>query len=89
MAITRTHTRTHTEVTFANPHLVCDQCKKPVPAWHDNDKCGCDESFWNEPCGHKAGMTSVCPSWGPIDGCRCQESLGRVDHAAPPGQPRP
>lgn len=82
-----THTRTHVYVTFANPFLVCDLCRQPVPRWHNNDKCGCGEEFWNEPCGDTAGVTSVCPSWSPVDGCQCREHLGRVDHA-PAGEPQ-
>ena len=86
-----THTRTHTYITFANPYLRCDFCREPVPRWHNNDTCGCGETFWNEPCGHTAGTTSVCPSWSPVDGCQCREHLGHVDHdeqpAAASGQP--
>jgi hypothetical protein len=76
----RTHTRTHVTISFADPYLRCDQCHQPVPAWHDNTKCGCDASFWNEPCEHKAGATSVCPSWSPVDGCTCATVLGSVEH---------
>ncbi|WNI20354.1 hypothetical protein [Actinacidiphila sp. ITFR-21] len=77
MTITRTHTRTHTEVGFANPHLRCDECGRPVPAWHDNTACGCTEPAWNNPCEHTAGVTSACPSWGPVDGCTCQPAHDR------------
>lgn len=84
----RTHTRTHVFVEFANPFLVCDECRRPVPVWHNPDKCGCDPGtfgpFWNEPCGHKAGVTSVCPSWSPVDGCLCHEQPGTVEHAPAP-----
>jgi hypothetical protein len=76
----RTHTRTHVTIGFANPYLRCDTCRQPVPAWHDNTKCGCNDSFWNEPCKHKAGATSVCPSWSPVDGCTCAAVLGAVGH---------
>jgi len=76
-----THTRTHVHVTFADPYLTCDQCGEWVDAWHDPQQCGCDDSGWQLlPCGHQAGTTSVCPSWGPVDGCRCQEQLGSVPH---------
>lgn len=66
------HTRTHTEIEFANPHLTCDNCHRPVPAWHDNTRCGCDEPAANEPCGCRAGVASTCPSWSPVDGCGCE-----------------
>lgn len=72
----RTHTRTHVVVTFSDPFLVCDQCRKPVAAWHDNDRCGCTATFWNDPCGCVAGVTSRCPSWGPVDGCTCPDPVG-------------
>jgi hypothetical protein len=81
-----THTRTHVYVTFANPHLVCDQCGQPVPRWHTDDKCGCDAGWWNDPCGHRAEAVSVCPSWDPVDGCQCAEHLGHVPHPPAPQQ---
>lgn len=79
-----THTRTHVYVSFANPYLICDLCRQPVPRWHNHDKCGCDAGFWVDPCAHKAEAVSVCPSWSPVDGCRCQEALGSVDHGPAP-----
>lgn len=79
-----THTRTHVFVRFANPYLRCDQCGTRVRHWHNSDKCGCDAGSWNKPCEHNASVTSVCPSWSPVDGCQCQEVLGKVDHAPAP-----
>jgi hypothetical protein len=85
-----THTRTHVIVTFADPYLTCEQCGAWVTSWHDDDRCGCDDSgFWNLPCEHQAGITSVCPSWSPVDGCQCLEHLGSVNHAEPPTQDQP
>lgn len=76
-----THTRTHVSSAFANPYLACDQCRARVTEWHVPHRCGCDESGWqNRPCGHQASVTSVCPSWGPVDGCRCMDHLGHVPH---------
>lgn len=81
MIRTRTHTRTHTEVEFSNPFLICDQCGERVSSWHDPQQCGCDQEGWhNLPCEHRAGVTSECYSWGPVDGCLCQEILGRTPH---------
>jgi hypothetical protein len=80
--ITRTHTRTHVHVEFANPYLTCDQCKAAVVGFHDNDRCGCDAGLWNVPCGHGVGATSTCPSWGPVDSCECEAHLGHVPHGA-------
>ena len=66
-----TFTRVHTFVTFANPILTCDDCREPVARFHDPARCGCESKpFCNDPCEHN-GVTSTCPSWGPVDGCRC------------------
>lgn len=85
-----THTRTHVYVGFANPFLTCDDCGQPVHSWHDNQECGlgCGLPAINRPCNHAAGVTSVCPSWGPVDGCQCLEHLGHVPHAAVPSVPQ-
>jgi len=73
--VSRTHTftRTHVCVTFANPHMVCETCRKLATGWHDNIQCGCDAANTNEPCGCPVGATSTCPSWSPVDGCTCAE----------------
>lgn len=68
----RTYTRVHVYEQFANPHLACDKCGKPVHGWHDDEKCDCCDGCWNEPCEcRNGGVTSVCPSWSPVDGCTC------------------
>lgn len=82
--MTVTHTRTHVSVAFADPHLVCLQCRQPVPAWHNPDRCGCDGPTINLPCEHPAGITTLCPSWGPVDGCTCLAAFGHVPHPPPP-----
>lgn len=81
--MTSTHTRTHVGVTFANPYLTCDSCRRWVGWFHDQERCGCDAGNWNIPCEHPVGVTSSCPSWGPVDGCRCQAHLGAVPHGEP------
>lgn len=82
-----THTRTHVYVTFANPFLTCDQCGDFVPRWHDPARCGCNREGWeNMPCEHEAGTTSVCSTWGPVDGCLCQRTYGEVPHDDPGGR---
>lgn len=63
-----TFTRTHTVTTFANPHLNCDECGIQVHAMRTDTNA-------NVPCGH-LGVTSICPSWGPVDGCACAEPCG-------------
>lgn len=78
-------TRTHVYVALANPFLVCDECKQSVPRWHDPFVCGpgCEAPVSNQPCGHvNAGASSTCPSWSPVDGCRCQGHLGHVPHTS-------
>lgn len=74
------YTRTHVYVEFANPYLVCWKCHLYVSHWHDNVRCGCDAPATNEPCGHDAGVISICPSWGPVDGCICIQVFGKRDH---------
>lgn len=80
--VTVTHTRTHTFVEFANPYLVCEQCRQPAAGFHAAERCGpgCDEPDTNHPCGHPmtVGVISTCPSWGPVDGCTCLRALGQV-----------
>jgi hypothetical protein len=58
-----TYTRTYTRITFANPFLRCDECGGGVDAMRSDTNA-------NLPCGH-LGVTSECPSWGPVDGCTC------------------
>lgn len=63
--------------TFANPFLACDVCRRYITG---ATNVGQDGPTKNVPCGHRAGATSRCPSWGPVDGCQCQEHLGEVPH---------
>lgn len=76
-------TTTHTHVTseFANPYLVCDTCGKEVEGFIEEGKqpIGCTHQGQLVPCGH-LGVTSVCPSWGPVDGCTCLRVFGKVEH---------
>lgn len=69
--ITRTFTRVHTQIGFANPFFKCDECGGKVPYWHNPERCGCDGEYFNYPCEHRAGITSTCPDWNPVDGCCC------------------
>lgn len=63
---------------LANPFLRCEDCGERVERFsHLGSGQGPAQ---NEPCGHASGYTSVCPSWGPVDGCQCVEHLGHVDH---------
>lgn len=81
-----THTRTHVHITFADPYLICGNCRRWVTGYHDAEQCGCDSGTWNVPCECAAyDVTSVCPSWGPVDGCTCAERFGKVEHGKPTG----
>jgi hypothetical protein len=66
-----TSTQTHLYEYFANPYLICDTCEQRAMGFHDTTRCGCHAGTWNVPCGHAAGVTSICPSWSPVDDCRC------------------
>jgi Zn finger protein HypA/HybF involved in hydrogenase expression len=70
-----THTRTHVLIGFANPYFKCDECKQPVPYWHNPNRCDCEGKTFNSPCGHEADITSVCPTWDPVEGCGCYDSI--------------
>jgi hypothetical protein len=71
---------THQFRGFANPYLHCDRCDVRVTRWHDPAVCGCDQQWWNEPCGHTASVTSVCPSWAPDGHCSCRTVMGYTPH---------
>lgn len=53
---------------FADPYKKCEQCQ----GWIDGafDVPG---PLLLSPCEHRSGYRDVCPSWGPVDGCRCAE----------------
>jgi hypothetical protein len=77
--LTRTHTRTVHEIVPANPYLACAQCGAHAERFtHTGDGEG---PSVNEPCGHAADYVDLCPSWGPVDGCTCQSSLGYKPHS--------
>ena len=69
-------TSTFTVRVPANPYLRCDRCGARVEFWRS-------AQVRNEPCGHDSGATSMCPSWGPVNGCECEEHLGNVPHPLP------
>lgn len=77
-----TATHTHTITEFANPFLRCDECGQSVEGMvaFEGQAAECRHGGELVPCGH-VGVTSDCPPWGPVDGCRCQEHFGHVSHA--------
>lgn len=74
MTMTHTHTRTYTATHFADPYKVCVECNGWVDGVLDAP------TLILLPCHHQADYLSVCPSWGPVDGCQCVEHLGRRPH---------
>lgn len=66
-------TRTHVHVGFANPFLICTTCGAGVPYWHDPERCGCNTEMYNYPCGHPGDIVSTCPTWSPVDSCKCKK----------------
>lgn len=74
------HTRVHVSTSFANPYLTCGECHQRATGFHQYEQCGCQSGNWLLPHRHDASADSVCPSWGPVDGCLCQEFLGQVSH---------
>lgn len=71
-----THTRTFNAISFADQYKVCRQCGR----WVDGVLCTDDPVWSNLPCEHHADYDSVCPSWGPVDGCECVRVLGYRPH---------
>ena len=61
-------------IRFADPFLVCADCYQRVIGfrWGNN---------LNYPCGHHTSIMHTCPSWGPVDGCTCNEPAS--DHYTP------
>lgn len=78
VAMTHTYTRTFNVIEPANPYLRCLRCGARVEYWLDGE-----HREPNHPCNHIAGYESTCPSWGPVDGCQCEEHLGYVPHSVP------
>ncbi len=68
------------KVDFANPFLKCSKCTRRVKYAVNLHS---DGPVRLGPCSHKAAAVSECMSWGPVDGCVCDE-FGYV-HRLPPG----
>lgn len=76
--LTHTFTRTHNAIYFADPYKQCEKCGQ----WVDGaiDAPG---PMIVIPCEHQAHYRDVCPSWGPVDGCTCDEFGFQHDKRAP------
>ncbi len=66
--ITRTYTRTHNTITFADPYKQCLKCG----GWVDGVLDAPGPPIVT-PCEHEGTYKDVCPSWSPVDGCSCHE----------------
>lgn len=75
--MTATHTVVYVRREPANPYLACHQCGARVRYWLERPGPPV-----NYPCGHQADYDDLCPSWGPVDGCRCVAELGYRPHPA-------
>lgn len=75
-----TFTFTYTVEKYANPFLTCEECGRRAEGYVVAP--GHEKDFDNWPCEHRAPITSTCPSWGPVDGCTCQQVFGHVPHEA-------
>ncbi len=75
-------THAHVVIETANPYLTCDVCHKQVRGFvsTEGQVSSCLHHGENVPCGHLP-VTSICPSWGPVDGCRCKKQFGVVSHS--------
>ncbi len=78
-----TFTRTSNVIHFADPYKVCIACG----GWVDGVRHLPDMVSENLPCEHRAAYRDACPSWGPVDGCRCVEVLGALPHPPRPSVP--
>lgn len=79
MTLTYTFTQTYTVTIFADPYKVCCECGEHI--------CGVldvDGPLTMDPCGHQSSYRDTCPSWGPVDGCRCSDFIGAVPHEPAP-----
>lgn len=64
--MTCTYTRTSNAISYADPYKQCLRCG----GWVDGvlDAPG---PIIVIPCEHESDYRDLCPSWGPVDGCRC------------------
>lgn len=78
--LTRTHTTTYNVTEFADPYKKCEKCNQ----WVDGalDAPG---PLIIVPCEHRSNYRDVCPSWGPVDGCRCKAA--GIEHDMRPPTP--
>lgn len=74
MALTRTHTRTYNATIFADPYKRCLACGGWIDGFLHTGEPGLEPLV---PCEHRADYRSVCPSWGPVDGCGCTDYNAR------------
>ena len=77
-----THTMVGVECEFADPYKVCEECGGWITGVVDMP----GEPLILVPCNHQASYRDICPSWGPVDGCKCPPGSHPMPPApAPPG----
>lgn len=79
LTLLRVEEVTYEAQMFADPYKICDECDE----WIDG-AFRVPGGLILLPCHHRADYTDVCPSWSPVDGCRCVEHLGRRAHPLRP-----
>lgn len=60
----------HPTVRFADPYKLCRTCHTWIDGYVRTGGPGLEPLV---PCGHRSAYRDVCPSWGPVDGCTCDE----------------
>ena len=76
-----THVAVGSEERFADPYKVCEDCGD----WITGSVEIPGEPLILMPCEHQAAYRDLCPSWGPVDGCKCPPGT----HPSPPADPQP
>ena len=81
MTLTVTHTSVYNAIQFADPYKQCEACG----GWVDGvlDAPG---PVIVLPCEHQSSYRDVCPSWSPVDGCRCPEGSHPLRTPLPDGK---
>lgn len=70
-------------MTFANPYNACTTCGVRVTDYDDNANVPCGHKGFDKPyrdplrphlewTDHVDAWVSLCPSWGPVNGCECE-----------------
>lgn len=72
-----------TDETFADPYKLCMECSGWITGATDTP----GEPLTLIPCGHASDYENLCPSWGPVDGCKCPDGVHPYPVYAPRSAP--